>query len=355
MPVRLLISISAAFLLSLSAAFNTFAYDLEVNGILQGAKPRAIVNGEIVKKGGIIKEAEVTDIAANAVQFKYKNEIITLKLGEGCDLERTPYILSDKKSKKRTINDSGVTNIRLNDMTKLNFLKKSDILDLRNKYVNEYPELLTGAYKPSEAIFGQIEDGKPWWGILGISYYGPGQNSIEGPAKDSRYIFNPFLLVALSEPGAHIVNDPSLAPIPICPKPISLVWEGRSKAVATYEAGEFLRLQFKYRYPDAGKNEFDLIAYNARDFGFNYLYIDKNRSHNVPPDNNQGPVQIQQMLHCGGSCGYPGGCNNMSPYQADLRVRISSLPATLYIKLWRDKPAGTDADADMIFIIEIRD
>ena len=78
-------------------------------------------------------------------------------------------------------------------MIKLDLMKKTEILELREKYVSEYPELLNAAYKPSEDVFGQVEDGKPWWGILGISYYGSGQKSIEGPSKDSRYIINPFL------------------------------------------------------------------------------------------------------------------------------------------------------------------
>jgi len=347
------ISISAAAYLSISIVFCAFAHDLEVNGILNGKKPRAFVNNEMVEKGSVIKDAEITDITADSVQFRYKNKIINVDLGAGYDLEANIAAPASKRP-EHNIKEHDITNIDLNDMIELDFMKKSEILDLRKKYINEHPDLLNGAYKPSEEVFGQIQDGKPWWGILGISYYGPGQKSIEGPSKESRYIINPFLLVALSEYGAHPVNDPSLSPVPICPKPIALEWEGRSKATATYEVGEFWDLQAKYRYADAGNNIFELDAYNARDFGFNYLYIDKNESRNAVLNDNKEPVQILQFIHCGGSCGYPGGCNNKSPDQPELMVSISSLPATLYIKLWRNKPVTTGSDADMIFIIEIR-
>lgn len=245
------------------------------------------------------------------------------------------------------------TSIKLNDMIDMNYMKRSEILDLRKKYVTEYPELVKGRYNPSEEVFGQIRDGKPWWGMLGISYYGPGQNSIAGPSKDSLYILNPFLLVGISEYGAHIVEDASLEPITICPRIVSLEWEGHTKATATYKVGDFFALQDRYHYEDAGQNRFALIAYNARDFGFRYLYIDRNESRNVAPNDKNEPVQINQFIHCGGSCGYPGGCNNMSPDQPDLRAQIPSLPAALYIKLWKKKPVNTGAKADMVFIIEI--
>ena len=352
MLTRPAISMSAAVYLSVSIVACAFAHDIEVSGVLGGAKPRAFVNGEVVEKGSTIKDAEVTGITADSVQFRYKNKIINVVLGTGYDLE-DHVITAAKQLLAQPAAGRGTTKIELNDMIKLDLMKKTEILELREKYVSEYPELLNAAYKPSEDVFGQVEDGKPWWGILGISYYGSGQKSIEGPSKESRYIINPFLLVAISEHMAHPVNDPSLSPVPICPKPIALEWEGRSKATATFEVGEFWDLQAKYHYDDAGKNEFDLIAYNARDFGFNYLYIGKNESHNAVLNDNKEPIQIRQFIHCGGSCGYPGGCNNMSPYQPELTVSVSSLPATLYIKLWRNKPVTTDSDADMIFIIEI--
>jgi len=98
-----------------------------------------------------------------------------------------------------------------------------------------------------------------------------------------------------------------------------------------------------------------LHAANARDSGFNYLYVEKDMSENIGSLNTQGQaVAIPYFYHKGNSCGYPGGCNNMSPKAPDLRVRINVLPAVIYIKLWKSKPAKTSLPADMTFIIQAR-
>ncbi len=93
------------------------------------------------------------------------------------------------------LNTKPSINIGINPMIELDFLTKEDIYDIRSKYVLLHPELLPGSYNPSEEVFGQIASGKPWWGILGLSYYGDGEKSIEGNSEDSRLLVNPFLLV----------------------------------------------------------------------------------------------------------------------------------------------------------------
>ena len=52
-------------------------------------------------------------------------------------------------------------------------VQKDEVYEIRRKYVMKYSQLIQGDYEPDKDIFGQIESGKPWWGILGISYYGP--------------------------------------------------------------------------------------------------------------------------------------------------------------------------------------
>jgi hypothetical protein len=59
-----------------------------------------------------------------------------------------------------------------------NFKKSREILALRRQQVEKYRQLLTKPYQPSEEVFGQLEDGKPWWGLLGLACFGPGNNSI---------------------------------------------------------------------------------------------------------------------------------------------------------------------------------
>ena len=94
-----------------------------------------------------------------------------------------------------------------------------------------------------------------------------------------------------------------------------------------------------------------IVAYNARDFGFSYFYIDRARSENISSKSAKEPASINQYIHCGGSCGYPGGCNNMSPDQSELKIKVSALPAEAHIKLWKNKPAGKDQAPDMTFVI----
>ena len=95
-----------------------------------------------------------------------------------------------------------------------------------------------------------------------------------------------------------------------------------------------------------------LIAYNARDLRFNYLYVDTGQSDGVVSANNERKaVEVRQYIHCGGSCGYAGGCNNMSPTQAELDIELTKVPAKAYIKLWRDNPKSVDGPSDMDVIV----
>ena len=97
-----------------------------------------------------------------------------------------------------------------------------------------------------------------------------------------------------------------------------------------------------------------LSAYNARDFGFNFLAIDTNRSQNVRtliPSTTLAPNL--HFIHRGGSCGYPGGCNNMSPYQDEIEFSVKTLPAEVVVKLWRTRPAAPEVVADAIVVLKL--
>ncbi|MBU1853273.1 MAG: hypothetical protein KJ957_04450 [Candidatus Omnitrophica bacterium] len=59
------------------------------------------------------------------------------------------------------------------------------------------------------------------------------------------------------------------------------------------------------------------------------------------------------MIHCGGSCGYPGGCNNVSPEALDFRVKVNELPANIHVKLWRNEPENVNQKPDMLFMLDL--
>jgi len=243
-------------------------------------------------------------------------------------------------------------NIPLNSMIELDFKTKREIYELRKKYTQFFPNFIKADYQPSEVVFGQIEDGKPWWGMLGLSYYGDGKNSIDGYSEESRFLVNPLLLVGLDSGYSLVVNNRNIQPAETYPIPMSLSWsDDNKKAIVRYDITSYKQRAAMRGDPNLSKNILTMIAYNAKDLGFDYLYVAPTESMNVVGWTNL--VIIRQFIKTGGSCGYQGGCNNMSPYQPELEIRVDKLPARAYVKLWRDQPSDTSLPADMVYLIEM--
>lgn len=244
--------------------------------------------------------------------------------------------------------------IPLNPMMELNNRKKQDIYDIRMMYAEKYPQFMGKDYKPSDAVFGMIEDGKPWWGILGRSYYGTGENSIQGPAEESRFIANPLLLIGLDSGHAVTVSKVAATPRPVYPVPLHLYWQpDGALAMVEYDITSFKKDSQEIGDGVCTSGHMMLVAYNARDMGYNWLYVDQKKSTYFAAKPHL--VQLIQFLHTGGSCGYTGGCNNLSPHQDDLDIVVTGLPATAYIKLWKDPPNDfVNGPADMVFVMKMQ-
>ena len=262
--------------------------------------------------------------------------------------------------------------IALSPPQELDGMTRAAILELRRQAAARYPDLLAGSYVPSPRVF-QMSDGLPWWGIVGQFYHGKGEHSIDGASEESRFILNPYLLVAAELRGLSIWSDgeralswdraritgPDLAgpDFPFYCRPTSLRWWPQAaRAAAVYDVSGYLaELNRRTTYPmTVADASLDLIAYNARDMGLSYLYLSLADSDNLSASSPmQAPMAISQFLHAGNSCGYPGGCNNMSPRVPELvNIHIERLPARATIWLWRDKPAGMDQPPDMTFTID---
>jgi len=257
----------------------------------------------------------------------------------------------------------------------LDGLPREKVLDLRRAAVARYPDLLAGDYVPAPAVFGQIEDGRPWWGMPGQFYYGAGERSIAGPAEESRFILNPYLLVAAEFSGlsmwssgrvalawdrARITAEQVAQPgFPLTCSPRSLHWwPAAAYAMVTYDVSACVAAinawaLVPFETTDA---QFDLIAYNARDLGFDYLYVSFADSTGIgQADPPSAPIAIRHYLHRGDSCGYPGGCNNMSPHTPEIEgLAVRRLPARATIRLWRAQPAGAAQAPDMTFLIDLQ-
>ncbi len=246
--------------------------------------------------------------------------------------------------------------IRINEPVELDFLSRAQVYSLRKKYVNQYPHLVRGNYSPSDNLFGGIAGGKPWWGLEGVFCKGSGRRSIDGRSEESRFWANPFLLLGLDECLSFRMGKKRC--FAVYPHPLSLLWcAPEHKAVATYDMSRFLREKEEIFGNAKGITLF-LENYNARDFGFSFAYASPGLSKNVSDAEGgrllKGPCALSSYIHLGGSCGYPGGCNNASPFQPALYISVDSLPATLYCKLWYKMPKDVSRAADFTYIIEFK-
>lgn len=261
---------------------------------------------------------------------------------------------------------SGVIAIPINRPEALNYKSVAEIFTLRSKALAQCPALLKGSYIPSGDVFGRMQSGKPWWGLAGEAVYGAGDKSILGFSEESRFILNPYLLVGVDSATVNIwdaskitendINNPNF---PFFWLPEKLEFDpARSFARATYDVSKYVQEindTGKLRKPLYTPN-FAIVAYNARDLGFEYVWMDAANSANVKSETPfESPLYLRQFIHCGGSCGYPGGCNNMSPFTPELdRFHYVALPARLSFKLWRSRPLSEAEPPDFTFEVDLR-
>lgn len=165
---------------------------------------------------------------------------------------------------------------------------------------------------------------------------------------------NPYLLVVADphmriwDPDYFGVIDEQTGQELIMCTPRSLRWYPKSgRAEVTYDAECFRR---------SGTYSFGLYAYNARDFNLRYIYVSYRDSLNIFKENEPaGAYANPQYIHQGGSCGYPGGCNNMSPATPPIdKIRISGWPVKVVIRLWENNPGSVSTPADMEYVMHFR-
>jgi len=250
----------------------------------------------------------------------------------------------------------------------LNFRSKAEILELRRHYVALTPNLVAQPYEPSAEVFGAIEDNKPWWGLAGQGIWGPGSNSALGPAEESRFIANPFLLaganpavVEIWDPDKVHDEDWQRSDFPVCWQPNFITWwPQQSLMQVEYPVSQFNQDLYNWRMKMRSQEitpAFGVVAYNAVDFNLNWIYIDTARSLNIENINHPPAeaVKIGQYIHCGGTCGIAGGCNNMSPeVRAIDKIKYKALPARVWVSLWRNKPSNINVKPDMVVYIDLK-
>lgn len=326
---------------------------------------------KIILNSGEEYQGTIKGNSERSVGIETKDGIFVLNRSDIASFEE------DSESSEENQEDVGEEEIRIHPLMELDFMSQADILELRKQFVAEHKMLwekiqespgpqnpwlqkisenFKPVYKPNQEIFEQIEDGKPWWGITGLCYYGPGEQAIEGPSEESRFLINPYLLVGVDYAHGFIVNR-SLEPMDVYPEPSQLIWDIQNKrAQVRYAISEMWEKETGFHFPDSSRNDrkLNLIAYNAKDLGFRYFYVIPELTQGVEMgDKREQAFELKQFIHCGGSCGYSGGCNNMSPHLDEMELRVRDLPATVTIALWRSRPQSVRQDPDMIFTLEL--
>ena len=285
-------------------------------------------------------------------------------------LDKTDYYKVENATKNEQVNTQSddTTNYQalvVNPASSYNYLSKNEIYNLRKKYVAK-SLFANKNYEPNNNIFGGIVDGKPWWGsnpCSQLDYKGDYHERIEGPSKVSAQVNNPNALVGVSmaySPWEYEYNKDfcsSKAPLFL---PDALFYnKAENMIVAKYKVpSKFPSFKSnvngrEYGYP------LQLSGLNAIDFGYKYVYAMQMQNSTIMyPDqsNITNNVQIfNDYIHLGGSCKFEGGCNNISPMQSDKMFTINYLPATLTLKLWKEKPSNKFSKADIYYKIIIDD
>ncbi|MDP2653317.1 MAG: hypothetical protein Q8Q08_04725 [Candidatus Omnitrophota bacterium] len=234
---------------------------------------------------------------------------------------------------------------------------REDIFNMRKEIVARHSGLVLGEYTPSLHLFGNIMDGRPWWGLKGQYCYADGEKSIEGESEESRFWMNPFLLLWADECSAFRRGENC---DPIYLQAVSLEWFPiERKAVAIYDYSGFLQEKQKAGFSsgDFYKPLLMLGSYNARDFGYEYAWVSPSESARVQFKMGQltrTPSKLDSFVHLGQSCHYPGGCNNASPFEPELDFWVESLPAEIHASLWHTQPRSPSQEADFTFVIKFQ-
>lgn len=270
------------------------------------------------------------------------------------------FVGSDKKAFD-TQNNSKLQTLKINSASEYNYLTKKQVFDIRERFVKQ-SIFAKKDYKPSEAVFGQIVDRKPWWGLITcdeLNYKGDHHERIEGDSKVSVQMNNPNALVGLSLPYLpwNVPENEEFCTSEYAKFiPISLKYNEKEKLiVAKYElTQEYLGFRANIN-GQAKRFPIQLSGLNALDFGYKYVWAFDSKNIKTLNDESTSVLKevkkFRDFVHLGGSCKYEGGCNNISPMQNDLMITVVGLPAEINLKLWKNQPMNKFQKADFYYKI----
>lgn len=252
--------------------------------------------------------------------------------------------------------------ITLNGLMNYNGKSAEELYALRSRTVAKYSELVPGTYKPSSSVF-TIDGKNPWWGIRGYMFRGRNISSTDGMSRESVFFGNPLVLVCPEFYGTNMHWSPQRFPkdedfvnvFPTYLQPQSVkIFPKEQREEVVYDVMHYyndVKAMMDGNWP-ISEIAFDIFAYNARDFGYNYLYIEPNKSSNIskmPPD----VIAIEQVLGTKTRDSCAPSCNDIITPDALIGYKLKNLPAKCHILLWKSKPAShvtpEDFKIDLVF------
>ena len=254
--------------------------------------------------------------------------------------------------------------LELNSTSEYDGLYKKDIIGQRRYYV-EKSMFNSPDYSPSDAVFGGIKDGKPWYGTENFVCQDSSKPEIikNGDSYVSRMINNPAMLIAVNfAEGWDFANFKyKMEEYPLCSNtralfmPASISYSPRYNMITTV---------FDVDNSITSDNNLSVSfeALNARDLGYKYGYVyNYNNIRFKDPNYNisTSPYEFQDYLAVGSSCGIKGGCNNICPVQNSLFFFFGNERyhefiddrAIVDFKLWKERPFATYSRPDMYYRI----
>lgn len=246
--------------------------------------------------------------------------------------------------------------IKVNYPDSLSWKTKKEIYEIRKKYI-ESSIFNNPNYEPSEEVFGQIQDRKPWIANY-ICEKTNGESPVEGPSEEARFINNPTILLGLEYPFIfHDVTDFTFCDTNLSTIiPTSVTYNGPEKEITV----EYQHLPFSTK----GNNTFyQFNGINARDLGYKYIYLDKKKTTYDIEFKNETNIsnevfELNNFIHLGYSCKVEGGCNNGSPRQEFVEFKNDTpnkeKGKIIYLKLWKEKPQNPKQKADITEIIRFK-
>lgn len=242
--------------------------------------------------------------------------------------------------------------IHFKEPSSLSFKSKEEIYNIRKSAV-ENSIFKDPNYYPSNEVFGQIESYKPWNSMRQCMYDSTKMSDIDGPSEEARYIDNPEFLVAIEYSFYGYSCEKRKTHELQYSRPDSIEYDKEKNEIQIVYGG--------FPYCNSGTNAwFNFKGLNARDLGYKYMYIDKEKStfdlkYVEQVNASNSIVELQDYIHLGGSCGHASGCNNASPNQPPLNFYYPCTNGnskieknqTIYIKLWKNRPNSPEDTPDI--------